>query len=107
MTEILKAHKSNSGSPKVPTVHSQVEDRDRAGVLVFRSGILSPWLGWLSILAAPVLVLQTFGLGGVVASFGLVLDLIGFVLFLFFVLVSSVILLRRENAVRNTAARIG
>ncbi len=35
------------------------------------------------------------------ATFGLVLDLVGFVLFLIFVLASSVILLRRGNAVRN------
>ena len=41
--------------------------------------------------------LQGFGLGGVIASFGLVLDLIGFVLFLIFVLVSSVILLTRKT----------
>jgi hypothetical protein len=77
-----------------------------AGLLVIRSGVLPRWLGWVSILAGIMLFLQGFGLGGVIASFGLILDLIGFVLFLIFVLVSSVIMLRRENAVPNTAAQI-
>ena len=60
----------------------------------------------MSILAGIMLFLQGFGLGGVIASFGLILDLIGFVLFLIFVLVSSVIMLTRENAVPNTAVQI-
>jgi UDP-N-acetylmuramyl pentapeptide phosphotransferase/UDP-N-acetylglucosamine-1-phosphate transferase len=42
---------------------------------------------------------QAFSLGGVIAWFGLVLDGIAFVLFVIFVLVSSVILLMRQNAV--------
>ena len=68
-----------------------------AGMLVIGTGILPRWLGWASILAGIMFFLQGFGLGGVIATFGLVLDLIGFVLFLTFVLVSSVILLEREN----------
>ncbi len=68
-----------------------------AGLLVMRSGVLPRWLGWIAILAGILLFLQGFGLGGVIASFGLVLDLIGFVLFLIFVLVSSVILLTRRH----------
>jgi hypothetical protein len=74
-----------------------------AGLLVIGSGVLPRWLGWASILAGILFFLQGFGLGGVIASFGLVLDLIGFVLFLIFVLVSSVILLTRENALPDTA----
>ncbi len=68
-----------------------------AGVLVIGSGVLPRWLGWVSILAGILFFLQAFGLGGVIASFGLVLDGIGFVLFVIFVLVSSVILLTRQN----------
>ena len=68
-----------------------------AGLLVLRSGVLPRWLGYASILAGILLFLQVFGLGGVIASFGLVLDGIGFALALIFVLVSSVILLRRED----------
>ncbi len=75
-----------------------------AGVLVFRSGILQRWLGWVSILVAILLFLQAFGLGGLIAPFGLVLDLIGFVLLLVFILTSSVILLRRESAGRSAQA---
>jgi hypothetical protein len=77
-----------------------------AGVLVIEHGVLPRWLGWVSILAGILFFLQGFGLGGVIASFGLVLDLIGFVLFLIFVLVSSVILLTRENALPDTAGGI-
>lgn len=69
-----------------------------AGVIVLKSGVLPRWLGWVSILAGILLFLQGFGLGGVIASFGLVLDIIGFVLLLIFVLASSVILLKREAA---------
>src|SRR5215469_16939673 len=60
-----------------------------AGALVIGSGILPRWLGWASILAGILFFLQGFGLGGVTATFGLILDLIGFLLFLTFVLVSS------------------
>jgi len=77
-----------------------------AGVLVIGSGVLPRWLAWIAILAGILLFFQGFGLGGVIASFGLVLDLIGFVLFLIFVLVSSVILLTRQNAVPDTAGAI-
>lgn len=65
------------------------------GLLTLRSGVLPRWLGWLAIVAGCLLVLQGFGLGGVIATFGLILDLVGFVLFLIFVLASSVLLLRR------------
>ena len=77
-----------------------------AGVLVIGSGVLPRWLGWVSILAGILFFLQAFGLGGVIASFGLVLDGIAFVLFGIFVLVSSVILLTRQNALPGTAGGI-
>jgi uncharacterized protein DUF4386 len=60
-----------------------------AGVLAMRSRLLPGWLAWIAIVAAPFLFLQAFGLGGLIATFGLVLDLIGFLLFLVFVLLSS------------------
>lgn len=68
------------------------------GLLVIASRTLPRWLGWVAILVSPFFFLQVFGLGGVIGSFGLVLDLIGFVLFLIFVLVSSAILLKRGDA---------
>jgi Domain of unknown function (DUF4386) len=72
-----------------------------AGLLVIDSRVLPRWLGWVSILAGIMFFLQGFGLGGVIATFGLVFDLIAFVLFLIFVLASSVIFLRHGQRVRN------
>ena len=69
-----------------------------AGLLITKSGVLPRWLAWLAVLAGILLFLQGFGLGGVIGTFGLVLDLIGFVLFLLFVLASSVLLLRGRGA---------
>lgn len=60
----------------------------------------------MSILVGILLFLQGFTLGGVVAKFGLAIDGIGFVLLLIFVLVSSVILLRREASVSDAAPGI-
>jgi hypothetical protein len=68
-----------------------------AGLLVLRSGLLPRWLGWVAIAFGALFFLQGFGLGGVIASFGLVLDLIGFLLFILFVLASSIVMLRRES----------
>jgi hypothetical protein len=42
---------------------------------------------------------QGFGLGGVISTFGLVGDVFGFVLFLVFVLASSIVMLRRGEPV--------
>lgn len=71
-----------------------------AGLLAMRSAVLPRWLVWVAIVAAIMLFLQGFGLGGLIATFGLIFDLIGFVLLLFFVLMSSLILFKREGAVR-------
>jgi Domain of unknown function (DUF4386) len=64
------------------------------GLLIVQSGVLPRWLAWISVLGGVLLFLQGFGLGGVIGTYGLVLDLIGFVLFLLFVLLSSVLLIR-------------
>jgi hypothetical protein len=64
------------------------------GLLVIQSRVLPRWLGWVSVIGGILLFLQAFGLGGVIGTYGLVLDLIGFVLFLLFVLLSSAILVR-------------
>jgi hypothetical protein len=74
-----------------------------AGVLVVRTGALPRWLGWTAIVVGILLFLQGFTLGGVVATFGLGIDGVGFVLLLTFVLVSSVILLKRESSTSHTA----
>jgi hypothetical protein len=76
------------------------------GLLVFERGVLPRWLGWVSILAGILLFLQAFTLGGIIATFGVVVDVIGFVLLLIFVLASSVILLRRGNSRSDTAPGI-
>jgi Domain of unknown function (DUF4386) len=65
-----------------------------AGLLVIQSRVLPRWLAWIAIVSGTFLFLQGFGLGGVIGTYGLVLDLIGFVLFLLFVLLSSAIRLR-------------
>jgi Domain of unknown function (DUF4386) len=61
-----------------------------AGVLILRTGDLPRRLGWVAIATAPFLLLQGFGLGGVIATFGLALDLVGFLLLLVFVGATSV-----------------
>jgi hypothetical protein len=66
------------------------------GWTVLRTGVLPKILGWAMLLVALLFVLQGFGLGGVIANFGLVFDLIGFLLLLIFVATSSVILMRRR-----------
>jgi hypothetical protein len=73
------------------------------GVLVLRSGVLPRWMGWTAIVVGALLFLQGFTLGGVVASFGLLVDGVGLVLLLIFVLVSSVILLGRKSSASDTA----
>lgn len=73
------------------------------GLLVLTGRVLPRWLGWVAILASPFFFLQGFGLGGVISAFGLTLDLIGFLLFLIFVLASSVIGLRRKDDPASTS----
>lgn len=68
-----------------------------AGLLLIRSRVLPQWLAWIAVAAGTFLFLQGFGLGGVIGNYGLALDLIGFVLFLVFVLLSSAMLLRHRD----------
>jgi hypothetical protein len=75
-----------------------------AGLVILRSRVLPRWLGWVAVLVSPFWFLQGFGLGGVIGSFGLVLDLIGYPLFLVFVLASSFIGLRRGEPLRAEPA---
>ncbi len=82
------------------------------GLLGLRRALLPRWVAWISVLAAVTLFLQGFGLGGLIATFGLVLDLVGFALFLLFVFASSVILLRKGPAAPRplrdaTPSRVG
>jgi hypothetical protein len=72
------------------------------GLLVLRSGVLPRWLGWASIVAGILFFLQGFTLGGVIVTAGVFVDGIGFILFVGFVIVSSILLLRRTNAVART-----
>jgi hypothetical protein len=68
-----------------------------AGLLLLRNRVLPRSLVWVLLLVAAMFLLQGFGLGGLIASFGLALDLVGFVLLLTFVSLSSVMMLKREN----------
>ena len=75
------------------------------GLLVFASRLLPRWLAWVSVLAGLLLFLQGFGLGGVIGTFGLVLDLLGFLLLLIFAVASSVTMLRHGDGPPHTAPR--
>jgi uncharacterized protein DUF4386 len=67
------------------------------GILLLRTDALARWLSWAAIVAAPFLFAQAFGLGGVIGTFGLALDLVGFLLLLVFVLTSSITLFVRSG----------
>ena len=76
-----------------------------AGLLVIQNRVLPSWLAWIAVVSGTLLFLQGFGLGGVIGTYGLVLDLIGFVLFLLFVLLSSAISIRGQGSARMMDAR--
>lgn len=75
-----------------------------SGVLVLTTRVLPRWLGWVAVAGSPFLLAQAFGLGGVVSSAGLALDLVGFLLLLLFIGASSVIALIRGAEPRLSAA---
>jgi len=66
-----------------------------AGDLALRDRALPRWLGYVALVSAVGLFAQGFGLGGVIGDFGLVFDLIGFGLFMVFVLASSIVMRSR------------
>jgi hypothetical protein len=72
------------------------------GVVYAAAFLIYAWLGYVAIVAAIGLFVQGFGLGGVIADFGLVFDLVGFGLFMIFVLASSIVMLRREGTLGRT-----
>jgi hypothetical protein len=72
-----------------------------SGLAVLATRVLPRWLGWLAVIASPFLLIQAFGLGGVISNVGLALDLIGFLLLLVFVAASSVIGLTRNDRLRT------
>ncbi len=74
-----------------------------SGLVVLTTGVLPRWIGWVAVAASPFLFAQAFGIGGAVSNFGLVLDLVGFLLFLIFVLASSVFGLTRSSFSTQTA----
>jgi hypothetical protein len=59
----------------------------------------------VAIVSAVGLFVQGFGLGGVIGDFGLVFDLIGFGLFMIFVLASSITMLGRERRLGRTPSQ--
>lgn len=73
-----------------------------SGLVVRKTRVLPDWLAWSAIVGGALLFVQGFGLGGVIGTYGLVIDLIGFVLFLLFVLLSSAILLRDQGQAKAT-----
>src|SRR3954468_15313441 len=76
-----------------------------AGLLIIQSRVLPRWLAWIALVSGTLLFLQGFGLGGVIGTYGLVLDLVGFVLFLLFVLLSSALSIRDEGPAPAMEAR--
>lgn len=74
------------------------------GLLLLERRLLPRWLGWTAVLVSPLFIVQAFGLGGVISTFGLVVDLIGFLLLVIFVLASSLVFLRRDPLAQGTPA---
>ena len=73
-----------------------------AGLLVIWSGLLPRWLGWIAVAAGFLFLLQGFTLGGLIALAGVVIDGIGLMLMLVFVLGSSTVMLLRPDPVAVT-----
>jgi hypothetical protein len=70
--------------------------------LALIGGVLPRWLAGVSVVAGILLFLQGFGLRGIIGTYGLVLDLIGFGLFWLFVLIGSAMLLGDRRTVSTS-----
>jgi hypothetical protein len=71
------------------------------GLAVLRSNALPRWLGRMALVIGILLLAQAPMLGGVVTPLGLLVDGLGFILLLVFVLVSSIVQLRAGDVPAN------
>jgi hypothetical protein len=75
------------------------------GLLLIQSRVSPRWLAWISLIGGTLLFSRCSAFGGVIATYGLVLDLIGFMLCLLFVVLSTASMLRDRGVTHPTEAQ--